>query len=657
MSRILILSVLGCAGLLQAQTPMTIAESQMPGAFGPDSSGVNGQLVQVEGIALSSSSHFYSGSNSSFYMIDSNGGDYGATLVFKSGSNEWFDIAVGDSLRVTGVVSEYRTSEGAVFSNMTEIVPNTPDVDVEILGYEAALPDPIQVDMWNLDPIRHDTHVAENIESMLVEIANAVVVDVSAPANFRQFTVADPDGNEAVIRTAAYDLSDYGRPPLGASFDLIRGVIYQVYANYNVMPRDLDDLILSVGPPVISGPSMGPCGATPSDPLIFSTNITDDTGVDEAFVFYRVNAGSWVEYSLSRDSENPAMFSVELPAQPEGSTVEYYVHALDDEGGESFWPAGGPDAEDLPQFYVTGTTASSCAQIQQNTYSNGGSIYQCHEATITGTITMGYTDFGADSAATYRDYVLADDEGAWHSIHVYNNNSHGVWLEQLERGDRVTLTGEVTEYNGLTELSYLSAFQFVSDGNTVNAVETTISDILDNPESFESVLVSLSDLTITDANLGFGEVEINDGTGTLIMGAAGSWDFDFENNDTVDLLTGVLTFNFNAWKINPRDNEDFQGVDDVAERGPVFDFTLKGNYPNPFNPSTEIEFSLNRSGNVSLDVFNLRGERVARLLDGPRTAGTHQVTWNAESFASGIYFARLTVDGAGSRDARMLLIK
>lgn len=653
----LVLTLLGGAGLLHAQTPMTLAESQLPGAFGPDSSAVNGQLVVVEGIALSSSSHFYSGSNSSFYMIDSSGEPYGATLVFKSGNNDWFDIAVGDSIRVTGTVSEYRTSEGPVFSNMTEIVPGTPDTDVEILGYGAVLPDPVDVDMWNLDPVRHDSHVAENIESMLVRIQGAVVVDISAPPSWRQFTVADQDGNETVIRTAAYNLSDYGRPPLGSSFDLILGVVYQVYANYNVMPRDLEDLILSVGPPVISGPTLGPCGATPADVLTFATNITDDTGVDEAFVFYRVNGGGWIEYGLTRDPDSPARFAVELPAQPEGAMVEYYVQAVDDQGDESFWPAGGSGADTFPQFFVTGQSATTCAQVQEEMYTGGASVWQCHEATITGTITMGYTDFGPDTSATFRDYVIADGAGQWNALRVYNNNAHGVWLEQLERGDRVTLTGEVTEYNGLSELSYLSAFEFVSDGNATPATDVTIADLLAEPEAWESVLVRIEDLTVTNADLGFGEVEIGDGTGTLILDNEGSWDFDFENNDTIGSMTGVFTYNFNAWKINPRDNNDFTEVVDVAERGPRLDFELKGNYPNPFNPSTEIEFSLSRAGQVELDIYNLRGERVQRLFEGERAAGSHRVTWNADGMASGLYFARLNVAGAGTRDARMLLIK
>ncbi len=657
MRHVLTLALLAGAGSVYGQTAMTISESQQTGAFGPDSSAHCGELVTVEGIALSASADFYSGSNSSFYLIDSNGGDYSGILVFAPIADA-FEIFVGDSLRITGTIQEYYTNSEGVFSNMTEIVPDDPDTQIEYLGFEAQLPDPVYVDMWNLDPVRHTEHVAEDIESMLVEIEDAVVVDISAPPSWRQFTVADPDGNEAVIRTAAADLDDYGRPPLGASFDLIRGVIYQVYGNYNVMPRNLDDLILSVGPPVISGPEFGPCGATPADALSFSIIITDDTGVDEAFAFYRADGGAWQEYGMERDVDNPALFSVEFPAQPEGTMLEYYVSALDDEGEESAWPEDGEDSDWFPEFYVTGQSATTCNEVQSQTYSDGdASLWQCHEATITGTITMGFSDYGTDPEDTFRNYIIADDSGMYNALYVYNNNTHDIWLDMLERGDNVTITGEITEYNGLTELTYISAFTFNSDGNPTPATTVDLATLTSDPEGWESVLVHLEDVEITDNDLGFGEMEISDGTGTIVLDNEGVWDIAFENGDTIDDLTGIITYNFGAWKINPRDNEDFSGLTDIAEGNlqPVFE--LQGNFPNPFNPSTRIVYSLGSAAAVELSVYNLNGELVTTLVDGTLPAGSHESVWQAEAMASGLYFARLSVDGDAIDTQRMLLIK
>ena len=68
---------------------------------------------------------------------------------------------------------------------------------------------------------------------------------------------------------------------------------------------------------------------------------------------------------------------------------------------------------------------------------------------------------------------------------------------------------------------------------------------------------------------------------------------------------------------------------------------LSQNYPNPFNPTTTIQFSLNRSSDVTLEVFNITGQRVATLINGSLSAGSHQHTFDASNLSSGIYMYRL----------------
>ncbi len=86
-------------------------------------------------------------------------------------------------------------------------------------------------------------------------------------------------------------------------------------------------------------------------------------------------------------------------------------------------------------------------------------------------------------------------------------------------------------------------------------------------------------------------------------------------------------------------------------------FTLSQNYPNPFNPSTKIDFALPRSGKVSLEVYNVLGQRVASLVNSQYNAGKYQVDWNASRLASGLYFYRLTVDNNVVDTKKMLLLK
>ena len=90
-------------------------------------------------------------------------------------------------------------------------------------------------------------------------------------------------------------------------------------------------------------------------------------------------------------------------------------------------------------------------------------------------------------------------------------------------------------------------------------------------------------------------------------------------------------------------------------------FQLAQNYPNPFNPSTTIEFTLSRNAAVSLEIYNALGQRVRTLVDGPTKAGQHAVEWDGTDDAkahlsSGVYFYRLTIDGA-SDVRKMVLVK
>lgn len=84
----------------------------------------------------------------------------------------------------------------------------------------------------------------------------------------------------------------------------------------------------------------------------------------------------------------------------------------------------------------------------------------------------------------------------------------------------------------------------------------------------------------------------------------------------------------------------------AVENGTVpREFVLLQNYPNPFNPSTVIQYSLEKPAQVSLKVYNLLGNEVASLANGPQEAGTYAVTFNSNkealSLPSGVYFYRL----------------
>jgi hypothetical protein len=85
-------------------------------------------------------------------------------------------------------------------------------------------------------------------------------------------------------------------------------------------------------------------------------------------------------------------------------------------------------------------------------------------------------------------------------------------------------------------------------------------------------------------------------------------------------------------------------------------FVLAQNYPNPFNPTTTIEFALPKETHVSLEVYNVIGQRVATLVDETKPTGIYVVPFNASALASGTYFYRLTTKEI-SFIKRMMILK
>lgn len=95
---------------------------------------------------------------------------------------------------------------------------------------------------------------------------------------------------------------------------------------------------------------------------------------------------------------------------------------------------------------------------------------------------------------------------------------------------------------------------------------------------------------------------------------------------------------------------------DVESFDQVEDFELLSNYPNPFNPSTKIRYSLPQSSNVTLTVFDILGNEIETLVNEDKSAGTYEVNWNATGLPSGVYFYRIRA-GSFNDTKKMILIK
>ena len=120
------------------------------------------------------------------------------------------------------------------------------------------------------------------------------------------------------------------------------------------------------------------------------------------------------------------------------------------------------------------------------------------------------------------------------------------------------------------------------------------------------------------------------------------------------------------WNIDNRWVEDTRSSWTFAEPSSidavlVQEFKLDQNYPNPFNPITTLRFSLQRSGNVNLTIYDVAGREVITLVNDTISTGQHQIQWDGQdqrqkSMETGVYIARFTVQGH-SQHIKMLLLK
>ena len=88
----------------------------------------------------------------------------------------------------------------------------------------------------------------------------------------------------------------------------------------------------------------------------------------------------------------------------------------------------------------------------------------------------------------------------------------------------------------------------------------------------------------------------------------------------------------------------FVSTEDVEEL-PGEPYVLHPNYPNPFTDATTLPFSIRGTADVRMEIYDLLGRKVDVLTDQTYAAGTHRVQWNANGQASGVYFARMSVNG------------
>ncbi len=147
-----------------------------------------------------------------------------------------------------------------------------------------------------------------------------------------------------------------------------------------------------------------------------------------------------------------------------------------------------------------------------------------------------------------------------------------------------------------------------------------------------------------DEYLPYGDIE--NPNGTVFSGEEWTVNLILEPHNSFDLgeYRFYVDFATNACNENPQVVEvvmNLVGVEDISQTLQPLEWSFDGAYPNPFNPSTTMAFSLKETATVNLSIFNMLGQEVAELVAGEMQAGSHSLTFDGQNLASGIYFMQL----------------
>lgn len=226
-----------------------------------------------------------------------------------------------------------------------------------------------------------------------------------------------------------------------------------------------------------------------------------------------------------------------------------------------------------------------------------------------------------------RDEIIAILQRLAEAVSEYQDESTGVWWQVVDRGGEegnylessVSCMLVYALFKGV-RLGYLdAAYQLIAVKGYNGIIQQFIT------ESSNGTLLNLNSICRT-AGLG--------------NGRDGSYEYYVYQTDKISndgkaigpFILASLEMEYLATAVN-RDSESNQ----------VSALTLK-NYPNPFNPLTQVEFSVPRNTHVQLFVFNTNGQKIMELYNKPLEAGKYSVSLNASGLQSGVYICRLVTD-------------
>ena len=627
--------------------------------------------VTLEGIVTMPTGLSYAGSGIKFIFADVNGGPWSAILSYDPDSSAFPTLYEGDLIQATGYVYEYTSGP----ANMTELFITEP---INIMDFEQPLP---VVDTVQTGDLRWPTE-AEQWGNVMVRVEDAVVTG----NDFQYEVFAADDGSGSVLidddsDSIAVFFEVLGPPPVGSLIQSMEGWLYHHYGSYEdstaykLCPLYSDDFEFGSGPPSISGTSREPCAPMSSDSEVaVSCVILDNSTITEALVHYTVDGSTYDTVTMSTEDDSVFTGVISLSnVTSNDNSVYYYITATDD-GADQSEPKTSqyPYDNEHDQLGFVVTDQLGVVDLQYTPWPSGNTRYEGCEVTVSGVVTADTAQYNSG----YSSYALQDPgtQQQWAGL-VFDTEE----VVEVTRGEHVSITGLVTDYDpdwlfkfgGNTRLINAQV-TLVETLNEPDATVVSCEDIhqtADEVESYEGVLVKLNNVTISSVNDFDWSITDESGFQTLIdddMATFGADNFmgTLVDGQELDHIMGIFNYSFGTYKVQIRDVADLGqtvGIDDDVQVNP-YDYALHDNFPNPFNPETQIRFSIGSQEDVKLIVYDVVGRQVRTLIKGNAYApGFHVVNWNGlddqgQKVPSGLYIYRIKA-GSFIADKKMLLVK
>ncbi|KAA3611038.1 MAG: T9SS C-terminal target domain-containing protein [Calditrichaeota bacterium] len=300
---------------------------------------------------------------------------------------------------------------------------------------------------------------------------------------------------------------------------------------------------------------------------------------------------------------------------------------------------------------------------------------------------VNYREFRVNEAPLAIDDYYVVDEDSQIAMDVTFNDTDADGHDKMITNVGAATQGNVTFTNGDSLIFYTPALNFngadsfyyhISDGNGGSdsaKVVITVSPVNDAPQR----IALIPDAIIAENSMDVFHVTINDYFSDVDANDSFLSEISISSNGNVNgvvsadslFLSSSNFSGFDTLLVSVADDsgsvvmdtfvvevEKATGLEDLNI--PV-KFSLKQNYPNPFNPTTLIVYSIPKSSDVSLVVYDILGQEVVSLVNKNQKVGTHQVVWNGRDnsnnpVSSGMYFYKIKADNF-EQSKKMVLMK